>query len=148
MCGNTIRNFLAPELPRSGPAKRHFLLSQVCFPYFRVFLDLSWKVRCLVTSHIQSFSGPCPSEPPQKVSATEPNSIFTSPFFSKWRDRTLFKTYLLVDIGWPPKARDLSPAASGGFGFWKMTPIFLFCLKTAKSYFFMIFSIFSKRRDR
>ena len=29
MCGNTIRNLLAPALKRSGPAKSHFLFIQV-----------------------------------------------------------------------------------------------------------------------
>ena len=37
MCGNTIRNFVAPASPRSGPAKSRFILSQG-FPVSPEFL--------------------------------------------------------------------------------------------------------------
>ena len=96
-----------------------------------------------MTSHIQSFSGPCPSEPHQKVSATEPIFIFTSHFFKMTLPDT-FQNLFFVDFGWPPKARDLSPAASGGFGFWKMTPNKICCRKNCKLLFFMIFQLFGK----
>ena len=90
--------FWTPTLDDLVPQKVIFLLGQL-FPYFRLFRDFSKTDPCLVTSHIQSFSGPCPSKPPQKVSATEPIFIFSFHISSKWRYRTLFKTYFLVEFG-------------------------------------------------
>ena len=103
-CAETpYATFWDPTLDDLVPQKVIFFLGQL-FPYFRVFRDFSKTDPCLVTSHIQSFSGPCPSEPHQKVSATEPIFIFSFHISSKWRYRTLFKTYFFVDFWWPPKS--------------------------------------------
>ena len=128
-CAETpYATFWTPSLDDLVPQKVILFLGQL-FPYFQLFRDFSKTVRCLVTSHIQSFSGPCPSEPHQKVSATEPIFMFTSHFFFEMTLPNTFQNLFFVEFWWPPKARDLSPAASGGFGFWKWPHFFYFATK-------------------
>ena len=118
-CAETpYATFWTPSLDDLVPQKVIFLLGQL-FPYFRLFLDFSKTDPCLVTSHIQSFSGPCPSEPHQKVSAAEPIFIFTFHISSKWRYRTLFKTYFLWNLGDPQKPETCLRRPPAGLDFEK-----------------------------